>query len=862
MKNNLKFYLMSTLCCVALINTHGYSMHKNAMPYKDNTSSMKYTDTQPTGILLNNNLRCYSNAIMQCLHNLPAFRAALKFLTLEQRNKMRQDSNLNHNIISEFMNVMDELDKVNQKPFATTKFSQLMAQANQLFKAGQGGDAKDFFMNLCDIFTDYNSNDDKEVDLTSIDIKTVKDFTNIQKTDEEQSIDTNIVTDSNKMLEQCINENENSPLFEPFMGYYETEYYCKECKSTVFSTQNESFILMQKNNIKNYFKNNNSIQNEFTLDECFDYWMMHEFGNNSEFYCAICASNDQQQTESDKLTDRKTNKMKKATKSNDIKLSERTVNIIKRLPEILTIILDSGKEKKDGNIGVSVQQEIDLACYVDWENKSQNTKFRLNSLVIHKGDSSPTGGHYVAYIRNGSQWWCCDCVDEQVKPVDDRDIQKILSKDSATSTKYLLFYEKLPDNVEKQSNKLKQISTKHNLNNIKLNDNVNYRNKNNIQNYNTLNNNNIKRRNIQLNQINTGFNNRNITNNINNINKTSNDIYYINEGFNTRKVNDNVNNINNNIMNTNISQINSKVSNFNINNNINRINNNISYINRGFNNINMNNNLNKINPINTGVNNRNITNNVNSSYNNRRNDNINQIPTVPNSNNNRMNVLNRSNTNNNINNYNSNNNYDSSNRNYYTLEYASVNNTNNELNLQKVNINDNITNDNNNKYGNSAPSSVNDIKTESDLKQVTINMDINELSKAVWKIRANKRIVHAEISKFKNSEFRGLNLDERISKLFPVMTSINQHNLQGINNIKDMTTKINDLLRETINFCVNYNRHENKYCITKFCDAWTTCIKVLQQKRGQYFVNLLKSVKELVQKLLVKTFEFNKYYIK
>lgn len=55
-------------------------------------------------------------------------------------------------------------------------------------------------------------------------------------------------------------------------------------------------------------------------------------------------------------------------------------------------------------------------------------RYRLFAVVCHKGDI--TGGHYIAYVREGGHWFCCD--DAWVTLVDEEEV--------AHSQAYMLFF--------------------------------------------------------------------------------------------------------------------------------------------------------------------------------------------------------------------------------------------------------------------------------------------------------------------------------------------------------------------------------------------------------------------------------------
>jgi hypothetical protein len=112
-----------------------------------------------------------------------------------------------------------------------------------------------------------------------------------------------------------------------------------------------------------------------------------------------------------------------------ISLSEK----IYKIPKILIIILDRGKNKRYKK-SVEFDEEIDLTNYIDEdENKNNSNMFKLIGVSSHIGNSG-LNGHYISY---------CLCDDNNYYCFNDSYV-KIIKRNKANINKFNQLFEGSP----------------------------------------------------------------------------------------------------------------------------------------------------------------------------------------------------------------------------------------------------------------------------------------------------------------------------------------------------------------------------------------------------------------------------------
>ncbi len=92
------------------------------------------------------------------------------------------------------------------------------------------------------------------------------------------------------------------------------------------------------------------------------------------------------------------------------------------------------RKKRNEKIAIPLELTIPDTCFSN--QKAQTTKYQLKSIVSHIGNSLH-GGHYVAYVCHGDQWYyCSDSCIQKIEPQD-------LAPEKISGTPYVVFYEAL-----------------------------------------------------------------------------------------------------------------------------------------------------------------------------------------------------------------------------------------------------------------------------------------------------------------------------------------------------------------------------------------------------------------------------------
>ena len=169
-----------------------------------------------------------------------------------------------------------------------------------------------------------------------------------------------------------------------------------------FSFSTETFILFNLEKISNHFGTN-----QINIEKCFEYHYRRKY--KTSFHCSLC-----QKIENNISEDK-----------------------IYSPPKILIVILDRGKGKSfKGNI--SFGNDLDLKEYIDEENYTYNSKYKLISLITHSGSSSASG-HYTA---------CCLTDNGKNYYFNDQNADEIDNLLNYNGDPYILFYRRCENNQQ------------------------------------------------------------------------------------------------------------------------------------------------------------------------------------------------------------------------------------------------------------------------------------------------------------------------------------------------------------------------------------------------------------------------------
>ena len=371
--------------------------------YKNPLEENKDNEMKPKG-LYNFSLNSYMNSLLQCLFYIKELRDYF----IQNKNKFTNEQR----VCKAFGEVMNELENSDDDYVEPKLFKKLMGNVNNLFKGCKAGDVKDLFFNLIDTF-----------------------LTELSKENNYEGSENNDIdySDKKQMLKETLKEIDKDNIINKiFIGYYETMYKCKKQNISIYSIQTESFLLLQLEAIKKYFKTN-----KLSLELCFKYYYREQL--NTEFYCSEC---------------QKTHKGNAYEK-------------IYRPPKILLIILDRGHGKTFKG-DVEINKYLDLKNIIDEDEFKYSSLYKLICVSTHKGKSS-SSGQYTA---------CCLADNNKYYYFNDKYVQEIDENNIINDEPYLLFYKQI-DNEDK--NEIEKIKKETKI--IKIN-------KENIQNNNFISNNN------------------------------------------------------------------------------------------------------------------------------------------------------------------------------------------------------------------------------------------------------------------------------------------------------------------------------------------------------------------------------------
>ena len=200
--------------------------------------------------LINLQLNCYMNSLLQCLYYIKDFR--------DYFIKNIGDFKEGKPVCQELAKIMYNLKFSKKENVDPSEFKNIMAEKNNLFLGIKPGDSKDLLINLIDSLLNELSND--------------------------RSQSSSIISCNNLNKEQIFKEavkeiDKKCIINQIFIGFYGTEYNCPKNRK-VYSFETSSFILFSLENIYNYYKQSLSIK------LCFEYNYLKE--KNNSFYCSYC----------------------------------------------------------------------------------------------------------------------------------------------------------------------------------------------------------------------------------------------------------------------------------------------------------------------------------------------------------------------------------------------------------------------------------------------------------------------------------------------------------------------------------------------------------------------------------------------
>ena len=371
---------------------------------------------------------CYMNASLQCLTNIQSLSDEL--LQMHSQNKINTNQ---HPLTFAYTNLLYEFKTTFQSYIIPKSFKEVLEVLNPLFKGNQAADAKDLIFFIIERL--HQELKPPEISLNN--------FNQIDFMQQEIEARNEELT-RQKFLNELKLKN-TSIISKTFHGIQRSIMKCEGCGNVKYSFQNFNilnFILKKikedkKNgNVKYSFQNFNILnfilkkikedkKNQFgeflpnnyilNLLDCFDSEnKLEKLEGENMIYCNSC----------------------KALKRGSIKQD------IYRLPKILVIVLNRGKNNQD------FREEFKLEEILDFENQctiicnpQAYKKYFLCGIVTHLGESG-SNGHFISYFRNSldQNFLCYNDASVAEVGVQDAMKSKISFREDEDMIPYILFY--------------------------------------------------------------------------------------------------------------------------------------------------------------------------------------------------------------------------------------------------------------------------------------------------------------------------------------------------------------------------------------------------------------------------------------
>lgn len=291
---------------------------------------------KPLG-LINVNLNCYMNSVIQCLFHVFEYR---DFFIKESFSKSEQP------VSYELSNIFKKLKNRNEgKPFSLQDFKLLMGEFDDSFLGSNGADATDLLRYIISLVSSEYIDDNNNL------------------INEEQTLDEGNEEEVFKEIQKTSNPKIINNIF---YIYNKTTYFCKE-KHKTFSFDYNSLLEFNLLDLtKTIEKKYNKKINEIHLRDCF---ILNKkiISEDYEFYCQKCQKD----------------------------TIGKSISNLYKTKDYLIIILDYGKNKAL-RIKVIYDEFININEFV--ENGDQEY-YELIGAVFHYGDSA-SYGHYISYCKN------------------------------------------------------------------------------------------------------------------------------------------------------------------------------------------------------------------------------------------------------------------------------------------------------------------------------------------------------------------------------------------------------------------------------------------------------------------------------
>ena len=341
---------------------------------------------------------CYMNSVIQCFSNIKEITDYL----MTNHDMLNVDY---YPLSVVYYNLLIIIFLTPTQNINPQNFKNMVGVLNPLFQGYLPRDSKDLLFFLIERL--HNELKPKNISNQNI------DFDEIEKD----------CLNEEKMLQNFQNEFKNSGesiISKTFYGIIRSKMICDKCKLTKYSFQTFNMQIFQLKKLKyDKIKKEGNTFDKLSLIDAFNYLSNEEIldGENM-IYCNKC---------------------------HQLTIGRISQNIY-RLPNILIIVLNRGKNNSDFN------EEFDFPEYLDFNSdfndkniiidQQSKKKYYLMSVIKHIGESG-SNGHFIAYVRKNNSKTKFLCYNDSfVNEVNAEDAlkYKISNKEEEKITPYILFY--------------------------------------------------------------------------------------------------------------------------------------------------------------------------------------------------------------------------------------------------------------------------------------------------------------------------------------------------------------------------------------------------------------------------------------
>ena len=340
---------------------------------------------------------CYMNSTIQCLSNIKD----LSDYLISHFGKFDIEK---QPLAVSFSSLVYNLFHTDKKYIAPELFKKIIGMLNPLFEGFHAADAKDLIFFLLEKLHQELNKLANEPEQSNI------DYAQLEKDS----------YDKDKMLKHFIkdySEKNKSIISDTFYGTICSTMKCNKCNKIKYSFQTFNLLIFQLKNVKENRQKTLNNNNKYKLNiyDAFDNDNKEEkLDGENMIYCNFC-------------------------KGLNPGIHQQTIYL---LPKVLIIILNRGKNNQDFNEEFIFPKELDLSIENYVINKDLcKTNFYLQSVITHLGESG-SGGHFIAYCRNGpnGDFLCYNDASVSKASVEDAMGSKISDKEYEKRTPYILVY--------------------------------------------------------------------------------------------------------------------------------------------------------------------------------------------------------------------------------------------------------------------------------------------------------------------------------------------------------------------------------------------------------------------------------------